>query len=117
VPLVAEKLPHSRVLLAHRCSVDGHEFLHVVVRQQESLVSLSVIKKNGLSFVAGKPAGDPTTPRSSIYRARLQELEVAGFETPEYLAFVVSDLAENTNYQIASDLAPSIRSFLTKLEN
>ncbi len=51
-----------------------------------------------------------------LYKSRIQNMEVAGFETRDYLAFVVSDLREKENSQIASSLAPAVRDFLSKLE-
>ena len=43
-------------------------------------------------------------------------MTVAGFETPDYLAFVVSDQGMKDNLQIASRLAPAVRDFLGKVE-
>ena len=52
----------------------------------------------------------------SIREARIKGLEIAGFETRDYLAFVVSDLGRKENLQIASTLAPAVRKFLTGQE-
>ena len=51
-----------------------------------------------------------------IFGARMNDLEVAGFETRDYLAFIVSDLSRTDNLQIASTLAPQVHEFLSKLE-
>jgi hypothetical protein len=46
----------------------------------------------------------------------LQDFEVAAFETPEHIAFVVSKLEKRANLAIASNLAPAVRDLLGKLE-
>jgi hypothetical protein len=40
---------------------------------------------------------------------------VAAFEAPAYLAFVISDLPEKRNLQLAAALAPPIQQFLSQL--
>ena len=54
-------------------------------------------------------------PGVPIFGAHMSNLEVAGFETRDYLAFVVSDLSREDNLQIASTLAPPVQAFLSKL--
>jgi len=51
-----------------------------------------------------------------IYRARQGSLEVAGFESDKYLAYVVSNLDRATNLNVTSVMAPVIYSHLHNLE-
>ena len=51
-----------------------------------------------------------------IYRARQGILEVAGFESDNYLAFIISNLDRGTNLNVASVLAPIVYDHLHKLE-
>jgi hypothetical protein len=86
----------------------------MILRKQDSLLSVVLTKKSGESFqestvpAALKASGVP------IYRNRLKRVEVAGFETRDYLAFVVSDLDPETNLKMAANLAPSVRDYLAK---
>ena len=50
-----------------------------------------------------------------VYQAVAGRYEVAGFETPQYLAFVVSDLNAENNLHMASNLAPTVHNFLARL--
>jgi hypothetical protein len=43
-------------------------------------------------------------------------LEIDGFETNRFLAFVVSNLDRDSNVQVASNLAPSVYQFLRHVE-
>ena len=58
----------------------------------------------------GNAAGVP------IYERAWQNVQVAGMETRDYLAFVVSNSTQDDNLRIASSLAPSVRDFLSNLE-
>jgi hypothetical protein len=59
---------------------------------------------------SSRAAGTP------VYEARLQDYEVAEFETRDYLGFVVSNFAQQDNLQIASTLVPAVREFLARIE-
>jgi anti-sigma factor (TIGR02949 family) len=117
VPVVKEKAPAGyEVVVAHKCHVDKREFIHMILKNGENVLSLIITKKNGEAFPrsaaleVSKAAGVP------IYETRIQDYEVAGFETRDYLGFVVSNLAQENNLQIASTLAPAVREFLAKME-
>ena len=116
-PLVKQRMPEGyKIADAHRCQYNGREFVHVILRNRESVLSVIVTKKNEESFPKESIAPILQASGVRLYEARLQELEVAGFETRDYFAFVVSGLARENNIQIASSLAPAVRDFLIKLE-
>jgi hypothetical protein len=50
-----------------------------------------------------------------IYQAGVKPSEVAGFESQRYLAFIVSDLNQGNNLQIAENLAPVVIDLLDSL--
>ncbi|HKP86676.1 MAG TPA: zf-HC2 domain-containing protein [Blastocatellia bacterium] len=109
VPIVKEKAPAGyEVVVAHKCHVNKREFIHMILKNHENVLSLIITKKNGEAFpqIAGTP----------LYEARMQDYEAAGFETRDYLGFVVSNLSKDDNLQIASTLTPVVRDFLSKME-
>ncbi|HSB10134.1 MAG TPA: zf-HC2 domain-containing protein [Blastocatellia bacterium] len=116
VDLVKRTTPSEyEIVVGHRCHVDGREFVHLILRDQASTVSLIVTAKNGESFASEGLA--PVLEESGIpvYQSKLREFEVAGFETRDHLVFVVSALADRDNLRIASSLAPPVRDFLARL--
>ena len=51
-----------------------------------------------------------------IYRDRQGRVEIAGFESPKYMAYVVSSLDEDSNLNVASALAPIVYGHWHRLE-
>jgi anti-sigma factor RsiW len=117
VPLVEARVPDEfRVILAHRCSVQGRNYVHLVLRGPSSLLSLVITKKNpGESFAASQLAPVLQAAGAPVCRASASQFQVAAFEAPAYLAFVISDLPEKRNLQLAAALAPPIQQFLSQL--
>jgi putative zinc finger protein len=111
-----------RVVVGHRCHYQGREFIHLIMRNQSDEVSLVITRKNGEAFPAADAtaiagaAGVDQTAGVPIYGRAWQNVQIAGMETRDYLAFVVSNSTQDDNLQIASTLAPSVRDFLNKLE-
>lgn len=117
VDLVEQKAPGEyEVVVGHRCQFAGRPFVHLILRNQETVISLAITKKNGESFPTDALANALKASGVSLYDSRIQNYEVAGFETRDYLGFVVSNLPKEENVRIASNLAPGVRDFLTKLE-
>jgi anti-sigma factor RsiW len=117
VPLVKARVPDEyRVILAHRCHVQGRNYVHLVLRGPSSLLSLIVTKKNpGESFPAAQLAPVLQASGVPVYRAGASQFQVAAFESQAYLAFVISDLPEERNLQLAAALAPPVEEFLSRL--
>ncbi|MGB7624340.1 MAG: hypothetical protein WBN92_18495 [Terriglobia bacterium] len=88
----------------------------MILKNQESVLSLAITRKEGEVFPLSGLRAAMNVSDVPLYKSRIQNMEVAGFETRDYLAFVVSDLREKENSQIASSLAPAVRDFLAKLD-
>lgn len=117
VEVLKQKMPQEyRVVIGHRCHYQSREFIHLIVRSQSDEVSIVITRKNGEAF----PAETATTVAQAagvpIYERAWQNVQVAGMETRDYLAFVISNSTRDDNLQIASTIAPSVRDFLNKLE-
>jgi anti-sigma factor (TIGR02949 family) len=117
VPLVKASIPPDyRIVIGHQCDYGGRRFVHLTMSDGKNLMSLVIARKeNGESMETLAP-----TLRASgvaLYQAAAQSYEIAGFETEQYLAFVISDLNATNNLQVASNLAPSVHSFLAKLQS
>jgi anti-sigma factor (TIGR02949 family) len=117
VPLVKEKVSDGyRIILAHRCSFQGRNYIHMVLKGTSALVSLVITKKNsGESLANVQLAPVLQAVGVPLYRGGAEPFQVAGFETPAYLAFLISDLAEENNIQLAATLAPGVHAFLNNL--
>jgi len=117
VTLVKERAPQDyTVMVGHRCEYKGRNFIHLILTSQKTILSIILTKKNGEAFDKSAMATVLQGSGAPLYRVRSQDQEIVGFETRDYLAYVVSGLPQEDHFQLASGLAPSVLSFLAKLE-
>ncbi|NOT64370.1 MAG: hypothetical protein HOP19_29480 [Acidobacteria bacterium] len=108
VRLTKEHVPVDyRVMIAHRCEVEGREFIHLILSNQQTLLSLTLTRKQGEVFDSAGVA---------LQQMREQNYSVAGFETAAYLGYVVSGLTAEQNWQLAVRLAPAVKEFVARRE-
>lgn len=117
IGLVREKMPQPyTIAVGHRCHYHGREFIHLVLRRQDEIVSLVITRKNGEAFPAGGSDAVLRASGVSIYEKSWHNIQVAGLETRDHLAFVISNTSRDGNEQVALTLAPAVDGFLRKLE-
>jgi len=75
-----------------------------------------ITEKRGESLAQADAVAVINASGLPIYRDRQGILEVAGFESDKYLAYVVSNLNHNSNLNVASTIAPLVYSHLHRLE-
>src|SRR5207247_5318112 len=91
----------------HRFTADQLQYIHVIVTGGKgAIVSLVITEKRGESFAQADAVAVINASGLPIYRDRQGILEVAGFESDKYLAYVVSNLNHNSNLNVASTIAP-----------
>src|SRR5262249_15532286 len=113
IAVVREHIPGALTLVdAHRCSSNGRQFVHVVLRGDTGLVSLLVTAR-GDSALPREDAIDAVEVSGlRISSTNEDGLGVSGFATPEYRVYVVSGVTDAPAPQIASAVGPSLRDFL-----
>jgi anti-sigma factor (TIGR02949 family) len=117
VPLVEQEVPGEYdVVVGHRCRTNKREYVHLILKSSQTAVSLVITRKEGESFERSDLPAVLGASGVPVYRSPLEGYEVTGFETRDYLAFVVSDAAGADNLQVASGLAVGVRDFLARLE-
>jgi hypothetical protein len=65
-------------------------------------------ERSGATFPRGKLLVTADSGRFGIYENRFSGMEIAGFESGPYFAFVVSDLNQKELLQLARGLAPAL---------
>ena len=116
VALTTEHVPADYcVMIAHRCKFEGREFIHLILSNQQTLLSLVLTHKNGEAFDA-QPA-IAQIAGVTLHQMREQNYSVAGFETAAYLGYVVSGLEAEQNLQLALRLAPAVKEFVARRES
>ena len=114
--LVAEHVPQRyHVVEAHRCSYRDRHFVHLVLRDGSSLVSV-VLTRKAPGESLGRLAPKLELASLPVYGAATDRYQIAAFETRDHLAYVVSDLPATQNLELMADLAPAVSEFLARLE-
>ena len=118
VPAVEAKLGSNyKLIQAHRCVANHRRYIHLILTgNQGGILSLVITEKNNESFNQSDMVEVMRASGVPIYRARQGTLEVAGFESDKYLAYVVSNLDRATNLNVASLMAPVVYKHLRALE-
>jgi anti-sigma factor (TIGR02949 family) len=114
LPVVEARLSRIQLLEAHICSVPGspRQYVHFIARGRGTILSVILTKREGESLPAGRFLAARAPGGADLYKAKLEDMSVAGFETNEYFGFVVSDLGEDEMVQLAVSLAPALRNAL-----
>lgn len=113
LPAVRRHTAGFEVMVAHVCTIDGRPFVHMILRKGQQVTSLAFTRKKNEAFPA-EPAAR-AVQGIPLFQARIQDLrafDVTGFETRDYLAFVVSEAGDAENMRIAAALAPDVHAVL-----
>ena len=121
--ILGEEMPSNYgIAAAHRCMHEGRLFIHVSLEAGDSRVSFVVTEKQGETFSSTRRAGALDVEGVPIYSSSIRNHQVAGFETPRHLVFLVTGgLSRDLNLKLASSIAklhaPSARSTLKEIDN
>ncbi len=118
LPIVRKEVPPQyRLEIAHRCTWGGRKFVHLVLRNDDQLLSVVLAKKQpGESFeTEGLPAA-LSQAGIPFYQAGVQNFQIATFESRDHLVYFISDLPKDQNMQQMLAMAPAIKEYLKKLE-
>jgi Putative zinc-finger len=116
VSIVKERMPIGyEIVVAHKCHVNQREFVHLIIRNREKILSLVVTLKGADSFEGKNLVAALKSSGIPLYKGLVERYQVAGFESRDHLVFLVSDLSEGENLQLASSLAAPVGEFLTRL--
>jgi hypothetical protein len=116
-PLVKARIPAEyRIILAHQCGYQGRRFVHLTLTNGSNLLSLVITRKQpGETLQTQTGAG--RVMGVALYQSAAGNYDVAGFETDQFLAYIVSDLGAKQNFQIASTVAPAVYHFLAAIQS
>lgn len=116
VGVVRERLTGTyEVAAAHLCAAKERQFVHLILRRPDTLVSVVVTEKGSDDFPQQGAATERVVSGVALYGAKIKTLEVAGFVAQDYLVFIVSNLDHEGNMRLASNLALSVQKYLARL--
>jgi hypothetical protein len=118
VSLVKERLGSNfRIVQGHRCFVNGRQYVHLILTGATGeILSLVITEKTGEGFAHANIAPSVEASGVKLYKTAQGQLQIAGFETNRYLAYVISNLDQNGNLSVTANLAAPVSNFLRRLE-
>jgi anti-sigma factor (TIGR02949 family) len=103
------------VVLAHRCTYQGREYIHVVARGKGHLMSLLITRRAAGETLA-PDAKAATRLDPDILSAEAQSgpdaFSIDAFQTGEYFVYLVSDSAPAQNRKALEAMTPQVRAAL-----
>ena len=107
-----------RLFTAHTCRYHKRQFYHLAFKDGDKLISLIVAKRQtGEKFDAREVTASLAQSGLPVYTSGAQRFQIAGFETRDHLAYLISDLGKQQNTNLMLALAPAVSSYLAKLES
>ena len=111
-PVVRANIPAGfEVVVAHQCLIDNRKFVHLILRKDNKVISVSITKKSGGESFNGLPPA-ANAAGLALYQRNLAGSAVSAFETTDYLIFIVSNLPQDRNLTIAENLVTPVSGFL-----
>ena len=100
---VLDQFPGDSLVSAHRCTVNGRDYVHMILRRDQMLISVILTKRrDGESF-----------PRTIIpvHESGLAGYSISSFGAGGYMGYVVSSLPGQVNDRLAGLVAPVVRRY------
>ncbi|MDE3196349.1 MAG: zf-HC2 domain-containing protein [Acidobacteriota bacterium] len=113
LPVVEQNVPKEyRVVMAHRCTFKDRAYIHVIARDGSNLISLLITRRDAGEAFENDVRAVAREADSDLYSARSNRLSVAGFETSEYLVYLVSNMDESRNLRVFQAMMPGVKTVL-----
>ena len=112
IPVAQQKISEGKLVVAHKCIFGGRRYVHMILRGEETMISLAITQKKDGESLTKRDGPFITVSDIPVYHAAMDGFEVAGFESGEFLVFVASNLSEDSNLHVASQVAKPISNVL-----
>jgi hypothetical protein len=99
----------------HVCKFAGRQFAHLVYAQDAKMVSLLVTPRDRSCLRAGQLPKDNGLA-AGLQHAHNEAYQISAYQTAKYIVFVVSELPETENQQLAERLAAPVSVHLRQIE-
>jgi hypothetical protein len=99
-------------LSAHRCDIQGRAYIHIVLRRDQTLISVILTRRGEREvFPRALAAHVVDAAGIALHEGRRDGYSVACFECGGYLGYIVSALPGEKNDELARRIAPVIARF------
>lgn len=116
LPIVRSVWRNDRLVSAHRCKFAGRPFVHMIFSGANAeIVSLAITRKSGESFASQRASAIDSVDGIALFETRIDDggaYGIVGFETPEYLVFVVGDAVNAVSLRRAKEIVRPVSALL-----
>ena len=114
IPVVEEGIDPAHLVVAHRCSFEGREYIHLVLKGEgDTLVSVAITERREGERLQDRADADTVVDGRSIFRTEIDGFEIAGFESGDYLVFVASNLSVEQNLRTIGSIVGGVNRVLS----
>ena len=98
VPIIGREIDLADLVVAHRCSFHGREYVHFVLQGEDDLLmSVAITKRHANEVLQGRAGPAKSVEGYDLHQTTIDGFEIAGFQTEKYLVFVASNLSVEEN--------------------
>jgi hypothetical protein len=114
LPAMEAQVPRGmKVVMAHKCRYQGRQYIHLVARDGRNMVSLVIAKRGEGEAFESDLRAVVNGAEGPLYSAGVRQYSIAGFETPDHLVYLVSDMNQNQNLRLMQAMTAQVRQILT----
>lgn len=117
--IVNANMPKTyEIVKAHHCAYQQRNYVHITMKDGDGKYFSLVLarKQAGETFASSSLRRVFDKPNFAVYGEDVERFQIAGFETREFLAYVIGDTTTENNSQLAGMIAAPLREFLDSLE-
>ena len=114
IPAVqAQVPPEMKVVLSHKCRYNGRQYVHLVARGGDHLISLVIAKRGEGEAFEGDLKAVVNGAEGALYSAGEREYAIAGFETRQHLVYLISDLDQTRNLHMLTAMSTRLHQIIS----
>jgi hypothetical protein len=106
-----------QIAMAHKCRYHGRQFVHVTMKSDHKIVSLVLAARQPGETFQNSNLKQILQGGLPVYQSGVQHYAIAGFETRDHLAYLVSDMPAKGNTDLMLAMVPKLREYLARLES
>jgi hypothetical protein len=109
---VLDQATGDEVVAAHQCMVNDRTYFEIILQRGRTLIAVALTRRTATdAFPRSLMADTVKASGTTVHEGRVDGYSVAGFESGNYLAYVVAALPKDETTALAARLVPVIRKY------
>lgn len=116
IPVAQQNISEGQLLVAHKCYFGGRRYVHLVLKDEDSMISLAITQKKEGESLTRRDGPFVTVSDVPVYHAAMDGFQIAGFESGEFLVFVASNMPEESNLRVTTNILVPVSDVLKSVQ-